>query len=139
VITVEVLTGGWALSSSSARDKTSFMHATVNRNKRSLTLDVAADGREISCGAANPCGRRELQGRHGEHGLGYDECARSPDIVYVSTRMGHLGRITAAGLSPLAQAASVRILERVARRPPTKAATFSAISGCTAQSARWLR
>jgi formyl-CoA transferase len=110
----------------------SFMHATVNRNKRSLTLDVrCAEGREIFLKLA---AKSDLVvenfkvGTMAKYGLGYDEVrAVKPDIVYVSiTGWGQFGPYHQwCGYDPLAQAASGFVsLNGSPDGPPTKAATF---------------
>lgn len=112
--------------------KTSFMHATVNRNKRSLTLDVRrAEGREIFLRLAAKSDvviENFKAGTMEKYGLGYDEVrAAKPDIVYVSiTGWGQFGPCHQwPGYDPLAQAASGFVsLNGSPDGPPTKAATF---------------
>ncbi len=112
--------------------KVSFFHATVNRNKRSLTLDVRrAEGREVFLGLAARCDvvvENFKAGTMEKYGLGYDEVrAVKPDIVYVSiTGWGQFGPSHACpGYDPLAQAASGFVsLNGSPEGPPTKAATF---------------
>jgi formyl-CoA transferase len=112
--------------------KTSFMHATVNRNKRSLTLDVRREeGRSIFLKLA---ARSDVlienfkAGTMDGYGLGYEQVrAVKADIVYVSiTGWGQFGpNHRWCGYDPLAQAASGFVsLNGSADGPPTKAATF---------------
>ncbi len=112
--------------------RTSFVHATVNRNKRSLTLDVRrAEGREIFLRLA---ARSDVvvenfkAGTMASYGLGYDEVrAVKADIVYVSiTAWGQFGPYhRRPGYDPLAQAASGFVsLNGAPDGRPTKAPTF---------------
>ena len=111
-----------------------FAHATVNRNKRSLCLDIRTDAGRDLC--------RELAQRSdlfvenfkvntlAGYGLGYaDIRALKQDIVYVSiTGWGQFGpRQEAAGYDPLAQATSgFMSINGSPSEPPTKAGTFLA-------------
>ena len=112
--------------------QTSFMHATVNRNKRSVTLDVRrAEGREIFlklAATSDVVVENFKAGTMGSYGLGYDEVrAVKPDIVYVSiTGWGQFGPCHKwPGYDPLAQAASGFVsLNGSPDGTPTKAATF---------------
>jgi formyl-CoA transferase len=91
----------------------SFMHATVNRNKRSLSLDLRKPrGRELFLELA---ARSDVlienfrPGRMTEWGLGFDEVrAVRRDVVYVSiSGYGQFGPDhDRVGYDPLAQAAS---------------------------------
>ena len=91
----------------------SFMHATVNRNKRSLSLDLRKPrGREIFLELA---ARSDVlienfrPGRMAEWGLGFDHVrAVRSDLVYVSiSGYGQFGADhDRVGYDPLAQAAS---------------------------------
>ena len=91
----------------------SFMHASVNRNKRNLTLDLRnADGRELFLQLAEQVDiviENFKPGTMASWGVGYDEVkARRIDTVYVSIsgygQFGaHAGRV---GYDPLAQAES---------------------------------
>jgi formyl-CoA transferase len=91
----------------------SFMHATVNRNKRSLALDLRDPrGRDVFLELAARCDVLVENFRPGTMdawGLGYEAVrARRPDIVYVSiSGFGQYGPLhTRLGYDPLAQAAS---------------------------------
>ncbi len=110
----------------------SFMHATVNRNKRALSLDVRSEaGRDIflKLGAQSDIVVENFKvGTMAGYGLGYEDlCAVKPDIVYVSiTGWGQFGPDNeAAGYDPLAQAASgFMSVNGSPDGPPTKAATY---------------
>ena len=110
------------------------MHGTVNRNKRSLSLDVRTDeGRGIFLDLAKQSDilvENFKVGTMASYGLGYEDiCSVKPDIVYVSiTGWGQFGpNHEAAGYDPLAQAASGFIsVNGSPEGPPTKAATFLA-------------
>jgi formyl-CoA transferase len=114
--------------------KISFMHATVNRNKRSLTLDVRrVEGRDIFLQLAATSDlivENFKAGTMERYGLGYEQVrAVKPDIVYVSvTGWGQFGPYhQQPGYDPLAQAASGFVsLNGSPEGPPTKAATFLA-------------
>jgi formyl-CoA transferase len=114
--------------------KVSFMHATVNRNKRSLTLDVRrVEGRDIFLQLAATSDlivENFKAGTMERYGLGYEQVrAVKPDIVYVSvTGWGQFGPYhQQPGYDPLAQAAAGFIsLNGSPDGPPTKAATFLA-------------
>jgi formyl-CoA transferase len=104
----------------------------VNRNKRSLVLDVRrAEGREVFLKLA---ARSDVVvenfkvGTMERYGLGYDEVrAVKPDVVYVSiTGWGQFGQCHAwCGYDPLAQAASGFVsMNGSPDGPPTKAPTF---------------
>jgi formyl-CoA transferase len=91
----------------------SFMHATVNRNKRSLALDLRDPrGRDVFLALAARCDVLVENFRPGTldaWGLGYEAVrARRPDIVYVSiSGFGQYGPLhERLGYDPLAQAAS---------------------------------
>jgi len=110
----------------------SFMQATLNRNKRSLTLDLHAPrGREIFL---DLCGRADLvienfrPGALDGWGVGWKELrARKHDIVLVSiSGFGQYGRDhDRAGYDPLAQAASGFLsLNGSPDGEPVKAPTF---------------
>ena len=112
----------------------SFMHATVNRNKRALSLDVRTEqGRDIflKLGAsADVIVENFKVGTMTGYGLGYEQlCVVKPDIVYVSiTGWGQFGpNHTAAGYDPLAQASSgFMSITGSPDGPPTKAGTYLA-------------
>jgi formyl-CoA transferase len=112
----------------------SFFHATVNRNKRSLVLDVRRDeGREVFlalCRTADVLVENFKAGTLAKLGLGYEQVrVAKPDIVYVSiTGWGQFGPDhQRAGYDPLAQAASGFIsLNGSPDGAPTKAPTFLA-------------
>jgi formyl-CoA transferase len=110
----------------------SFANATVNRNKRSLTLDLRKpEGRDIFFKLA---ARTDIivenfrAGTLHKWGVGYDGVrAVKPDIVYVSiTGWGQFGPShDRAGYDPLAQAAGGFIaLNGTPDGPPVKAPTF---------------
>ncbi|MFP6807064.1 MAG: CoA transferase [Pseudomonadales bacterium] len=111
-----------------------FAHATVNRNKRALTLDIRqAEGREVCLELARSADimlENFKVGTMQRYGLGYEEiCTVKPDIVYVSiTGWGQFGpRHEGAGYDPLAQAASgFMSVNGSPDGPPTKAGTFLA-------------
>jgi formyl-CoA transferase len=91
----------------------SFMHATVNRNKRSLALDLRDPrARDVFLALAARCDVLIENFRPGTMdgwGLGYEVVrARRPDIVYVSiSGFGQYGPLhERVGYDPLAQAAS---------------------------------
>jgi len=109
-----------------------FMQATVNRNKRSLTLDLKqAEARELFLRLA---ARSDVvvenfrPGTLAGWGLGYDDVrAARKDVVYVSiSGWGQFGtRHDRAGYDPLAQAASgFMSLNGEPTGEPTKAPTF---------------
>ncbi|MGH7818143.1 MAG: CaiB/BaiF CoA transferase family protein, partial [Candidatus Binatia bacterium] len=111
-----------------------FAHATVNRNKRSLTLDLRrAEGRDIFLELA---ARSDIvvenftAGTMERWGLGYEAVrAVKPDIVYVSiTGWGQFGPYQdRVGYDPLAQAMSGFIsLNGPPEGPWTKAPIFLA-------------
>lgn len=112
----------------------SFMHATVNRNKRSLALDTRhEEGREIFlklAGEADIVVENFKVGTMARYGLGYEQLKSvKPDIIYVSiTGWGQFGpNHEAAGYDPLAQAASGFLsVNGSPDGPPTKAGTFLA-------------
>jgi formyl-CoA transferase len=112
----------------------SCMHTTVNRNKRSLSLDVRTEqGRDIflKLGAeADIIVENFKVGTMAEYGLGYEQlCQVKPDIVYVSiTGWGQFGpNHQAAGYDPLAQASSgFMSVTGAPDGPPTKAGTYLA-------------
>jgi formyl-CoA transferase len=91
----------------------SFMHATLNRNKRSLSLDLRRDeGREIFLKLAE---RSDIEienfkpGTMSRWGVGYEEVrARRSDTIYVSiSGYGQFGPDhERVGYDPLAQASS---------------------------------
>ena len=112
----------------------SVMHATVNRNKRSLALDMTADaGREVllELAATSDIVLENFRaGTLDRHGLGYEHIrAVKPDIVYVSiTGWGQFGPDhDAAGYDPLAQATSgYMTVNGDPTSPPTKSGSFLA-------------
>jgi formyl-CoA transferase len=110
----------------------SFMQATLNRNKRSLTLDLHVPrGREIFL---DLCGRADLvienfrPGALDGWGVGWKELrARKHDLILVSiSGFGQYGRDhDRAGYDPLAQAASGFLsLNGSPDGEPVKAPTF---------------
>lgn len=110
----------------------SFMHATVNRNKRSLTLDLRAEeGRELFlklAATADAVVENFRPGTLGRWGLGFRDVERvRPDVVYVSiSGYGQFGpESDRAGYDPMAQASSGWLsLNGEPGGPPVKAPTF---------------
>jgi formyl-CoA transferase len=110
----------------------SFMQATLNRNKRSLTLDLHAPrGREIFldlCGRADIVIENFRPGALDGWGVGFRELrARKHDLIFVSiSGFGQYGRDhDRAGYDPLAQAASGFLsLNGSPDGEPVKAPTF---------------
>jgi formyl-CoA transferase len=110
----------------------SFMQATLNRNKRSLTLDLhSARGREIFldlCGRADIVIENFRPGTLDGWGVGWKELrARKHDLILVSiSGFGQYGRDhDRAGYDPLAQAASGFLsLNGSPDGEPVKAPTF---------------
>ncbi len=112
----------------------SFMHATVNRNKRSLTLDLRRDaGREVFLQLAK---RADIvvenfrPGTMNQWRVGYEDVRKvRPDTIYVSiSGYGQFGsRSHRVGYDPLAQAASGFLsLNGNPDAEPVKAPTFLA-------------
>jgi len=134
VVKVEIPSGdvGRALFPMLPGTDVSFAHATVNRNKRGLTLDVRrAKGRDVFldlAARADVIVENFKVGTMDRYGLGYQGVrAVKADIVYVSiTGWGQFGpNHEAAGYDPIAQAASGFM--SVNGSPdgiPTKAGTF---------------
>jgi len=112
----------------------SFMHATVNRNKRSLSLDLhRAQAREIALRLARSCDvfvENFRPGALARFGLDYEAVrAVRPDVVYVSiSGFGHYGPgRDRLGYDPLAQAESGFLsLNGSPDGEPTKSPTFLA-------------
>jgi len=110
----------------------SLAYTTVNRNKRSLTLDVRrAEGRDIFLKLARTSDivvENFKAGTTDKWGVGYGAVrAVKPDIVYVSiTGWGQFGPCQQrAGYDPLAQATSgFMSVNGAPDGPPTKAAIF---------------
>ena len=110
----------------------SFAQATVNRNKRSLTLDLRKPrGRDIFLELAAQSDIVVQNFRPGtlhKWGVGYADCWRvKPDIIYVSiSGFGQFGPIhDRVGYDPLAQALSgFMSLNGAVEGVPTKAPTF---------------
>jgi formyl-CoA transferase len=93
--------------------RVSFLHATVNRNKRSLTLDLRRDeGREIFlklAAVSDVVVQNFRPGTFDKWGIGYSHCrAVNPAIVYVSiSGYGQFGPDhDRVGYDPIAEAAS---------------------------------
>jgi crotonobetainyl-CoA:carnitine CoA-transferase CaiB-like acyl-CoA transferase len=112
----------------------SFMHVTVNRNKRSLSLDLhRPEGRDVFLRLA---ARSDVlvenfrPGTMARWGLGYAEvCRVRPDVIYVSiSGYGQWGPLAdRVGYDPLAQAASGFLsLNGSPDGEPVKAPTFLA-------------
>ena len=136
VVKVEIPTGDisrYVLPKLPESDVT-VMHATVNRNKRALSVDVRTEqGREIflKLGAqADVVVENFKAGTMEGYGLGYAHLAEiKPDIVYVSiTGWGQFGpNHEAAAYDPLAQASSgFMSVTGTPDGPPTKAGTYLA-------------
>lgn len=136
VVKVEVPSGdvGRAIFPQLPGTDVGFAHATVNRNKRAVTLDIRKpEGLEVCLALAR---RADIMlenfkvGTMAGYGLGYEHIrAVKPDIVYVSiTGWGQFGpRQDQAGYDPLAQAASGFLsVNGAPDGQPTKAGTFLA-------------
>jgi formyl-CoA transferase len=110
----------------------SFMHTTVNRNKRSVTLDLRrTEGRDLFLRLARGADvviENFRPGTMDGWGLGYEHVrAVRPDVVYVSiSGFGQFGPDRErAGYDPMAQAASGWLsLNGEPGGPPVKAPTF---------------
>ncbi|MBV8775010.1 MAG: CoA transferase, partial [Deltaproteobacteria bacterium] len=110
----------------------SFLHATVNRNKRSLTLDLRRDeGRQIFlklAARADVIVQNFRPGTFDKWGIGYDHCRQvKPDIVYVSiSGFGQFGPDhDRVGYDPLAEAESgFMSLNGSPDGVPTRCATY---------------
>ena len=136
VIKIEIPTGdiSRAVLPKLPGSEISVMHATVNRNKRGLSLDVRTEqGREIflKLGAsADIVVENFKSGTMDGYGLGYEHLSEiKPDIVYVSiTGWGQFGpNHEAAAYDPLAQASSgFMSITGAPDGPPTKAGTYLA-------------
>ena len=105
VIKVEIPSGdvGRAISPMLPGTDVSFMHATVNRNKRSLSIDVRSEeGKNIFLNLATESDivvENFKVGTMSGYDLGYEDVRKvKPDIVYVSiTGWGRLGQIDTQG------------------------------------------
>ena len=105
VIKVEIPSGdiGRSLQPNLPGTDISFAHATVNRNKRALSLDVRTEqGRDIFlelAAVSDVIVENFKVGTMAGYGLGYEQvCLLKPDIVYVSiTGWGPDGPPTKAG------------------------------------------
>ena len=136
VIKVEIPSGdvSRAVSPNLPGTQVSFMHATVNRNKRSLVLDIRHEeerAKLLKIAEQTDIFVENFKvGTMAGYGLGYEDVrAVKPDIVYVSiTGWGQYGpNFEAAGYDPLAQAASGFLsVNGGPEGPPTKAGTFLA-------------
>jgi len=135
VIKAEIPTGDVARSLMPLPDsEVSLMHATVNRNKRSLAIDMTTDdGRQTLLDVAATCDivlENFKAGTLARHGLSYQHVkAVKPDIVYVSvTGWGQFGPDhEAAGYDPMAQATSgFMMVNGSPDDQATKAGTFLA-------------
>jgi crotonobetainyl-CoA:carnitine CoA-transferase CaiB-like acyl-CoA transferase len=110
----------------------SFAHASVNRNKRCISLDLRTDeGQEIArqlVAQSDVVVENFRPGTLARWGLGYrDLCAVKPDLIYVSiSGWGQFGpKHERAGYDPLAQAESGFIsLNGTPEGEPVKAPTF---------------
>jgi len=134
VIKVEVPPGevGRVIAPKLPGTEVGFAHATVNRNKRSLGLDVRKpEGRDIVLRLAR---RADIMvenfkvGTMAGYGLAYEDVRKvKPDIIYVSiTGWGQFGPYqNRCGYDPLAQALSGFLsMNGSPDGQPTKAATF---------------
>lgn len=109
-----------------------FMHATVNRNKRSLSLDLKRpEGRDLFLRLAERCDvviENFRPGTLARWGVGYEDVrAVRPDVVYASiSGWGQYGtRHERVGYDPLAQASSgFMSLNGDPDGEPVKAPTF---------------
>ena len=112
--------------------RVSFLHATVNRNKRSLTLDLRREeGRDIFLKLA---ARSDIvvqnfrPGTFDKWGIGYGHCrVVKPDIIYVSiSGFGQFGPDhDRVGYDPIAEAASgFMSLNGSPDGPPVRCATY---------------
>lgn len=135
VIKAEIPTGDVARALMPLPDtEVSLMHATVNRNKRSLAIDMTSEeGRRtlLDLAAQSDIFLENFKaGTLDRHGLGYEHVqAVKPDIVYVSvTGWGQYGPDhQAAGYDPMAQATSgFMMVNGSPDSGPTKAGTFLA-------------
>ena len=136
VLKIEIPSGdvGRALTPMLPGTQTSFAHATVNRNKRAIALDIRKpEGRDVLLELARTADvfvENFKVGTMQRYGLGYEQvCAVKPDMVYVSiTGWGQFGpNQDAAGYDPLAQAASgFMSLNGAPDGSPTKTGTFLA-------------
>src|ERR1044072_7499834 len=134
VIKVEVPLGevGRVIAPKLPGTEVGFAHATVNRNKRSLGLDVRKpEGRDIVlrlAGRADSSVERLEGGTMARYGFGYEDGRKvKPDIIYVSiTGWGQFGPYqNRCGYDPLAQALSGFLSRNGSPEgQPTKAATF---------------
>jgi formyl-CoA transferase len=112
--------------------RVSFLHATVNRNKRSLTLDLRSDagrGLFLQIAARSDVVVQNFRpGTFDKWGIGYEHCrAVKPDIIYISiSGFGQFGPgHDRVGYDPLAEAASgFMSLNGSADGPPTRCATY---------------
>ncbi|MBV8054654.1 MAG: CoA transferase [Deltaproteobacteria bacterium] len=112
--------------------KVSFLHATVNRNKRSLTLDLQRDeGRQIFlklAARADVIVQNFRPGTFDKWGIGYEHCRQAKaDIVYVSiSGFGQFGpKSSRVGYDPLAEAESgFMSLNGTPDGAPTRCATY---------------
>jgi formyl-CoA transferase len=112
--------------------RVSFLHGTVNRNKRSLTLDLHRDeGRQIFLKLAARCDivvQNFRPGTFDKWGIGYEDCRRvKGDIIYVSiSGYGQFGPShDRVGYDPLAEAESgFMSLNGSPEGPPTRCATY---------------
>jgi len=110
----------------------SFMHTTVNRNKRSVTLDLRdADGRDVFlklAATADVVVENFRPGTASRWGVGFADVERvRSDVVYVSiSGYGQFGPdADRPGYDPMAQAASGWLsLNGDPGGPPVKAPTF---------------
>jgi formyl-CoA transferase len=110
----------------------SFLHGTVNRNKRSLTLDLRRDeGRQIFLKLAarsDVIVQNFRPGTFDKWGIGYEQCRQvKADVVYVSiSGFGQFGpKSDLVGYDPLAEAESgFMSLNGAPDGAPTRCATY---------------
>jgi formyl-CoA transferase len=113
-------------------NRVSFLHATVNRNKRSLTLDLRRpEGRGIFlqlAAASDIVVQNFRPGTFDKWGIGYEQCrAVKPSIIYVSiSGYGQFGPDSdRVGYDPIAEAASgFMALNGSADGRPVRCATY---------------
>ena len=136
VIKVEIPSGdvGRGIFPNLPGTEVSFAHATVNRNKRTIAVDVRQpEGKAIFLKLAETADiiiENFKVGTMARYGLSYADVRQTkPDIIYVSiTGWGQFGpNHEAAGYDPLAQATSGFLsVNGSPEGPPTKAGTFLA-------------
>jgi crotonobetainyl-CoA:carnitine CoA-transferase CaiB-like acyl-CoA transferase len=114
------------------KNQLGFLHVNVNRNKRSLTLDLRrAEGRDIFLKLARKSDivvQNFRPGTFDKWGIGYEACrAVKPDIIYISiSGFGQFGPDhERVGYDPIAQAASgFMSLNGSEDGPPVRCVTY---------------